>query len=182
MNKATKGALAAVAAVILLLGGLGSFALWNDDATTDGGTITAGDLTITPDGAGVWAQTTTDVNAASTIDIDNYLVVPGDVVTYTQDYLIEASGDNLLADLTVDLGSISGAGDLLENMEVTVSGTSGATALPTNGDSVRIASIDQDVTVTVTFDFLEATSGLTAQNGTVDLSSFTLDLVQSRTP
>lgn len=53
MNKTTKGALAAGAAGILLLGGAGSYALWSDAETVQGGTITAGNLDISPVAAGV---------------------------------------------------------------------------------------------------------------------------------
>ncbi|MBY6706090.1 alternate-type signal peptide domain-containing protein [Rhodococcus sp. BP-241] len=184
MNKATKGALAAVAAIVLLLGGMGSFALWNSEATTNGGTVTAGDLKITANAAaGLWEQTTSDVKPAGPIpNIATYLVVPGDVVTYTKTYDIEASGNNLLADLSVDLNTITGTGNLKENMVISVSGTSGATALPSTGSAVRIASSDQTVTVKVTFSFPTSVSGLTAQNGTVNLSAFAVKLQQSRTP
>ncbi|NKU44191.1 alternate-type signal peptide domain-containing protein [Rhodococcus hoagii] len=51
MNKKTKGAIAAGAAAALLAGGAGSFALWSDSETLNGGTITAGTLTLTAQGS-----------------------------------------------------------------------------------------------------------------------------------
>lgn len=46
MNKATKGAVAAGAAGILLLGGAGTFALWEDNASITGGTVSTGHLDL----------------------------------------------------------------------------------------------------------------------------------------
>ena len=47
MKKSTKGAVAAGAAAVLLLGGAGTLAFWNADGTAEGGTLTAGTLELT---------------------------------------------------------------------------------------------------------------------------------------
>ena len=47
MNRSTKGAIAAGAAAVLLMGGAGSLAFWTADGDVDGGTVTAGTLSLT---------------------------------------------------------------------------------------------------------------------------------------
>ena len=55
MNKLLKGAIAGAAGVALLLGGAGTFALWNSSATVTGGNIDAGNLHVADSGtAGTW--------------------------------------------------------------------------------------------------------------------------------
>ncbi|MCZ4080471.1 alternate-type signal peptide domain-containing protein [Rhodococcus sp. H36-A4] len=186
MKKATKGAVAAGAAAVLLLGGLGSFALWSDSEEIDGGTIESGELSLTEATAPVWRQTTTDVNAASVIPvIADYRIVPGDVITYSATYNILAEGNNLLADLSVDIDDIApglGNEQLDEAVDVTIAATSGGTTLPTDGNAVRITSTNQTVDLTITFAFDEGTENQDAQNQQLNLEAFTLVLQQSRTP
>ena len=104
MNKTTKGALAAGSAAVLLAGGAGSLAYWTDDATVNGGSVTAGYLTIDPlvvapntaacDTDWVYANGT---NAGATV----LNFVPGDQVTKDCTFTIRALGDNLEASPTV---------------------------------------------------------------------------------
>ncbi|CAL4858618.1 alternate-type signal peptide domain-containing protein [Microbacterium sp. MM2322] len=104
MNNILKGTIAAGAGVALLLGGAGTFALWNASASTAGGTIVAGDLSITP----VAEAPSWTVNGGSPLsNLDGYPLVPGDVVTYSTDMTITATGDNLVATLDIDPASIS---------------------------------------------------------------------------
>lgn len=183
MNKATKGAVAAGAAAVLLLGGLGSLALWSDSEELDGGTITSGDLSLTQDGEPVWREISGDVNAAGEIDPATFLIVPGDVVTYSSTFNIAASGDNLQADLSVDIADLApgtGNAQLLSRIDTDIVATSGATALPTDGETVRISTADQVVELTVTFTFDEETPLQEAQNQSIDLAAFTLVLEQVR--
>ena len=49
MNKFAKGSLAAGAGLVLLLGGAGTLAYWNDSAELEGGTIEAGSMTFSAD-------------------------------------------------------------------------------------------------------------------------------------
>lgn len=183
MNKATKGAVAAGAAAVLLLGGLGSFALWSDSEDLDGGTITSGDLSLEQVGEPVWSEVSGDVNAAGVIDPATFLIVPGDVITYASTFEINASGDNLLADLSVNIADIAPGADnaeLVSYIDTDIVATSGATTLPTDGTTVRISSTDQTVALTVTFIFDRETPLQEAQNQSIDLEAFTLDLQQVR--
>jgi alternate signal-mediated exported protein len=93
MKKSTKGAVAAAAAGVLLLGGAGSLAYWTAEGTVTGGDITAGDLKLSNadcDADWVYAGTTTTVQ----------LFVPGDEITKQCTFDLEATGDNLAAELT----------------------------------------------------------------------------------
>ena len=58
MNKLTKAAIAGAAGVILLMGGAGSLAYWNDSIASNpaGQTISAGTLTVTAASAGGWTK------------------------------------------------------------------------------------------------------------------------------
>jgi alternate signal-mediated exported protein len=98
MNKLTKGMIAGAAGVVLLLGGGGTFALWNDSADIPGGTISSGELSIDATTAGVWHDVSFDtLPAVVIIDPATFLMVPGDTVEYAQDVTLNATGNNLLA-------------------------------------------------------------------------------------
>lgn len=96
MNKTTKGALATSAAAVLLLGGAGTLAYWNDSATVPGGTVQSGTLELgTPDcGDGWWLD---DGSTYTT-----QLLVPGDTLTKLCTIDLVATGAHLGADLTLD--------------------------------------------------------------------------------
>lgn len=151
MNNSLKGAIGAAAGVALLLGGAGTFAMWNTTTSTDPATINTGQLSLA-EATGTWKH------GGATIDLSSFHLVPGDVITYTVPLTITATGDDLKAKLTVDSGSISG---LTTSGDVTV-----ATALSSGGSGVTIDQTDHksatitapasgdytvDATVTVTF-------------------------------
>ncbi|MBY6539920.1 alternate-type signal peptide domain-containing protein [Rhodococcus sp. BP-349] len=102
MNKATKGAMAAGAAALLLLGGAGSYALWSDTETVVGGDINTGTLDITAS-PGTWTNVS---SGASIPNINAFRMVPGDTVRYTTNVLVTAIGNNLAANVTV--GTVGG--------------------------------------------------------------------------
>src|SRR6188474_1998822 len=82
MNKLTKGTIAGAAGIALLLGGAGTFALWNDTADIAGGTISSGELSIDATTAGVWQDVSFDKTPPVVIDPATFLMVPGDTVEY----------------------------------------------------------------------------------------------------
>lgn len=98
MKNTTKGAIAGGAAGVLLLGGLGSLAYWSDSETLDGGSVTAGTLSLgTPVCApGVWQYAPGSPAAGDPVN----LIVPGDEIVKDCTFTITATGDNLEADLT----------------------------------------------------------------------------------
>ena len=87
MNKLVKASVAAAAGIALLMGGAGSLALWNDSATVSSGTVSTGELSLTSNGAGSWADGIS-------------LWVPGDTDTYTEVFTVVASGDNIEAQIS----------------------------------------------------------------------------------
>ncbi|OZE91372.1 alternate-type signal peptide domain-containing protein [Rhodococcus sp. 15-2388-1-1a] len=190
MNKATKGAIAAGAAAVLLLGGLGSLALWNDSETLGGGTITSGDLRLTlVEDSDQWQDVSYDVTPVD-IDISTFRIVPGDTVAYTANFLVEAEGENLTANLTADISNVvegAGSAELLAAIQTSVVATDeDDVVLPTDGAGAAVitrttnAPADQTISVEVRFTFDRLTEGTVAQDQSIDLTEFTLDLTQIR--
>ena len=96
MKKMTKGAIVTGLGVALLLGGGGTLAVWNDSVETKAGSIAAGDLQLTDQKTGVW---TSNVTKSAISDINTYRVVPGEILTYTQDMTVKLLGDQMVATL-----------------------------------------------------------------------------------
>ncbi|OJX62946.1 MAG: hypothetical protein BGO95_11030 [Micrococcales bacterium 73-13] len=103
MNKNAKGAIAVGAAVLLLLGGGGTFALWNTSSTLNAGSIDTGHLTASSFTGG-WKDQNGDAFAPGTD-----FAVPGDVLTYTATSDIDAEGTNLRFTAFIDPASITSA-------------------------------------------------------------------------
>ncbi len=154
MKKSTKGALAAGAAAVLLLGGAGTLAYWTADGNADGGSITAGTLTLTDGACGDdWVYAAGSASAGDAV----VLFVPGDVVSKVCTFDLEATGDNLEATIALPTtftptetpaatsaefevdGAFAIAGGVVPNDRVIA-----------NGDSVT--SDDDGSTITVTID------------------------------
>lgn len=188
MNKLLKGAIAGAAGVALLLGGAGTFAYWNSSTAISGGTIVAGNLAVTDPGpAGVWTAN----GSATPIVLANYLVVPGDVLTYTKTMSVTATGNNLVATLALSTASITGstagtadtalAAYLTTTAIITATGTGITGAGPTYTVTAGTAGVQQDVVVTATITFPRSPT-LGAENntmlGSVSLDNLALSLTQ----
>ena len=102
MKRILTGSIAGATGIALLLGGAGTFALWNSSAPIAGAPITAGTLTVESDPVAFW----TDQFGAE-ITVADYKIVPGDVLTYTSFLNVTAREDNLHARIAIDHGSIS---------------------------------------------------------------------------
>lgn len=183
MKKQTKAAIAAGAGALLLLGGAGSLAYWNDTTTVPGGTIASGELSLAPCvGGGTW----TDVNNGNAaIDISTFRIVPGDSVAFDCSTTINATGDNLEATLTADvLPTVGGDAALAAALSTTVTATVGGTTLPAGSPGVQITPAQgaQSAALRVAITFDPGTTGTTGQNQTVNLSAMTLNLVQNPNP
>lgn len=110
MNKLTKATIAAAAGVCLLLGTGGTLAYWNGSAQVATGAITAGNLKVAQPTAGTWTVTNgSGVTNASIADINTFRAVPGDVLTYTTNVTVTASGTNLKFKATTAAASIAPA-------------------------------------------------------------------------
>jgi alternate signal-mediated exported protein, RER_14450 family len=192
MNKLTKGAIAGAAGIALLLGGAGSFALWNGSASAAAGTVNAGTLSVAANGTGSWANTPNG-GTSGAITIGTFKAVPGDTLTFTQKLNVASIGDNLNATLTVDPTSIvvptpdaTGANAalkaaLIAGMKVAITGASNIAQVgTTNSYTVTNAAAVQTVTAVVTLPFPRGTAGdNTTQAGSVDLSALSFTLNQN---
>ena len=177
MNKMAKGAIATGVGVLLLVGGGGTLATWNQAQNATMGSVVSGDLNLVPstttDGKGQWT------NAAGTkIDVSTYKVVPGDVLTYTQDLNVTLTGDLMAAKLTVTGAGVDGAGATAFGGAAVVNATTltkGTQILP---GTILLPADSGVVKASTTFTFKTSTTGRTATNATFDFSSVGYALVQ----
>ncbi|SIS21943.1 alternate-type signal peptide domain-containing protein [Williamsia sterculiae] len=177
MNRSAKGALAAGAAVVVLLGGAGSYALWSDSGASTPGNLSTGQLKLTAQGAAAWKDVSADgIIGGTTINPATDLLVPKDTWEYTTTYNALATGKNMKAQVTVNPGT---AGTLPEGVTVTPTATvDGASA--TTGTAVTITpGAARTVVVKVTVAFADVT-GQTSQNAAVNVSNLSVSLNQVR--
>ncbi|MCR8898853.1 alternate-type signal peptide domain-containing protein [Gordonia sp. GONU] len=170
MNRKTKGALAAGAGAVLLLGGVGSYALWSDTDTTAPGQITTGNLDLACGTTGTWTDVSTTMNGGTTINPASDFMVPGDVWEYTNTCTVTATGKNMKAQLNVtgiDAGPSSNFTVVTE-----VDGGQPNTPFDVNNGQAY------DITVTVTFD--EGTPGQVDTNTSVNVAAMAVSLNQVR--
>lgn len=107
MKKTTKGALAAGAAAVLLAGGAGTYAAWQDSETADGGSVTTGHLTVTQTEAPAWTWVTGGTPDAAVLPATT--LVPGDTIRFEGTYTLGIVGTNLEAELDVSTSGNAGA-------------------------------------------------------------------------
>jgi alternate signal-mediated exported protein len=173
MNKLVKGSIAGAAGIALLLGGLGSFALWTDSTTVTAGAVSSGELRIVkPETTGAWKFTNGPTLSNTSV------IVPGDTVTYTDTFTVKAKGDRLRAKLTVN------AGELVS----TISGATAASSFVVMGEGAVVDPVNKnvytfghgtyEVIVKVTVKFSAETTGLTGQNQTFTPDAVTVSLEQ----
>jgi len=111
MHKIVTGVVAGTAGIALLLGGAGTFALWNDSASTPAGTVSSGTLTMSANPDGVWTDITN--GRSDVIDITTARMVPGNTYRFHQTVDVTATGKDLTADLTYAPQSITGDAELI---------------------------------------------------------------------
>ncbi|WP_423918044.1 alternate-type signal peptide domain-containing protein [Frigoribacterium sp. 2-23] len=186
MNKLVKGAVAGAAGIALLLGGAGTFALWNQSATASASTVTSGTLSIATAGTGTWTDVSTST-ARTISDIASYRIVPGSKLKFVQQLSVNATGNDLKADFTYDTKSVTGSLASTITPVLTIAGSATTTALPSgftasskaNTFSVQpTGSGSTAVYATVTIE-LPQNSDNSTQNGTLDLSKLTFLLSQT---
>ncbi|MFL6157648.1 MAG: alternate-type signal peptide domain-containing protein [Marmoricola sp.] len=176
MNKTSKGALAAVAGAVLLLGGAGSLAYWSDSANVAGGAVTSGKLTLTDTTSGTCASAAWTIDAAESpagvaFNPATDTLVPGDVITKHCTYTIGAVGTHLRATVAASGGAASGAlaPALTTSGAFTVAGSPVTSITSANNGNTL------DATISVTFN---PASDNTTQVQTATLSSFVVTLAQ----
>ena len=154
MKKSTKGALAASAAGVLLLGGVGSLAYWTAEGTADGGAITAGDLKLTAGECGDdWVYAPGSASAGEPV----VLFVPGDEIRQVCTFELQATGDNLSATVALPTTFTPTETPAATSAEFTVDGGFAiAGGTPANDRTIAnggtITSADDGSTITATID------------------------------
>ena len=188
MNKLVTGAVAGAAGIALLLGGAGTFALWNASTEVNASSVASGTLSLTPSSAGSWTDVTNGRNAAlTTAQVAAYKVVPGSKLQFTQPITIAASGADLRADLTYDATSVTGSLKPYVTNALTVSTAAGSSTLPsgvtagsTPGSYVvaPVAAGSTSAVVTFVVELPSTVTDAASQGGTLDLSKLTFTLKQ----
>lgn len=209
MNKVAKSAIAISAAVVLLMGGAGSLAYWNDTVNAGppagSNSITAGTLTITAVNAGAWTKGfyngagTQVVAPAAVANLANVRVVPGDRLIYTQTFNVTASGDALFFTIGSTNGAVTAASaaaaDVALAAQINASATTafsiatltGGNVVPaTTAGTYRVSNNTggpSTITATWTVDFPFGTTPVnTAKLGAVTLSQGSITLTQVAAP
>lgn len=107
-SKRTKGALAIATGAALLAGG-STFAMWASTDSMDGAQINVGDQGISISG-GTWMDISPE-HEPMEIDLDDFKIVPGDVLTSTYDIDLVAIGSNFHGAVTVNVDEAIEGGD-----------------------------------------------------------------------
>lgn len=171
MNKMIKGAAFAGIGVALLLGGGGTLAVWNVAKEAPAGRIVSGNLNMVP-GAGSWRSNLSgDIRA-----IDDYRIVPGETLTYSQSLDIALEGDKLEAKLTV---TGAGANNGFDPANVTV----GSVTLENGSGQVLPSTVlteesDGTVLASLEFTFLPTVDGRDDVNASYDFNGIGYALEQ----
>lgn len=179
MNKMIKGSIAGATGVALLMGGFGTYALWSDSENLAANGVQSGELTIDTE-AGVYddARTTGAPNDWTADD----LMVPGDVITYTQTFDVSGDGKNLQGTVVLDVEDLASDFSTLQyDVDVVASG-SGATDI-TKDSATTFSFVDPfgtaTLTATVTYTLPSGTSGTVDQNKSADTPASTFTISQS---
>ncbi|WP_040166408.1 alternate-type signal peptide domain-containing protein [Microbacterium gorillae] len=192
MKKVTKGAIAAGAAVALLLGTGGTFALWNDTVNVGSASvITAGNLALSQTTAPAWQIKHTSGSATAVADINAVRIVPGDQLIYTGAYTVTAQGQNLAFRAQVTPGAVTAATAanpadaklaelLVQGATYTIDGVTGDTATIQHKSNTS-GTYPVTISVTLTWplgDVASAPADNAAKLGAVNLSQFAVSVTQ----
>lgn len=187
MNKLVKGAVAGAAGIALLLGGAGTFALWNSSIGVGSSTVSTGTLKFGTATGATWRDDSAGATTTAFVPTTDK-IVPGDVVSLTQNVTVSASGKNLKASLVYVPGSVTIPADLtgkiVPTLTVTwVSGDSSLTGTGTVTDPYIItppanATGTSVFKVKISYAFDSAVTGTVGQGESVDLSGATYLLTQ----
>lgn len=174
MNKILTGAIAAAAGTALLLGGAGTFALWNSSTTIDAGAISSGTLALSKAGTGVWSNVTN--SPATTIDPATFKIVPGNTVTYSQPLTVTATGNDLSATLSYNASTLSGT---ITGLTSSLAVTSASPNVIVNGSTITVTQSATPATVNVVLTVSLPASATGGQSGTSNFSALTFTLQQT---
>lgn len=170
MKKSYKGAMAASAAGVILLGGAGSLAYWNATGDVPGGDITSGELKLTGGTCGDWL-----LDGGDTFTPASSKVVPGDSITKTCTFTVVATGDHLTADLSVTQPNVTGDTPLSTDLTASGSYEVGGNAVTQITEANDGDTLEAEVTVTFP---IGGSVDNTSQDQTATLSAFTVTATQ----
>ncbi len=176
MNKLTKGSIAAAAAGVLLLGGLGSLAYWTDSEEVAGGELNSGSITLGEVTCTGWLHTADDAEVTN--------IVPGDNVYNDCATTLTLVGDNIGATLAIDDTSIPStelADALTHNVELQDGLGEPIPSVTGEGETVVTAHIQVDFKYGGPVSAPDAATDAdnTSQAGTAALDALTLVAVQT---
>lgn len=177
MDTTLKGALAAGAAAVLLVGGAGTLAFWSDSETVTGTGISSGELKL-------GTQVCADGWQLNGTPFTTQLIVPGDTLTKSCTIDLIATGENIEADLALSTAAFAASNGLTDELDAsavfTVDGVPQTTVDETD-DGGALVTDEIGVAITVDFPF-----GLAADNDSQDLdatlNALTLSLTQTEAP
>ena len=167
-----KGTAAIAVGAALLLGGGGTLANWNAEATAAPGTIVSGDLNVVKSVNGVWKD-----RSGATIDISTYKVVPGDKLTFTQDLTVSLAGNKMAANVATT-GITATNGFTPANVAVSAPALSEGGTAVANPLKPTATGADQTVTATITFEFLSTTTGRADTAASYNFNNVAFQLTQ----
>jgi alternate signal-mediated exported protein len=175
MKKSTKGALAAGSAAVLLMGGVGTLAYWNDSEVVTGTTVGSGQLDLALLSCGDWQL---DTGGGAGGNLGSREIVPGDALTKTCTYTLTAEGDHLEATLDVTepewTGDLAGYVDTSATFTVDSDPVTPGTPFPFQDGATRT------ITAAFTLDFPFGTGvDNDSQDVTASLDDITLTVTQT---
>ena len=185
MRKTTKGAIAVGAGVALLLGGAGTMAAWQLTSTSAAGSVSSGEFNLVSNTGATWkwgnATNATTCTPTATDFPAGAKLVPGDCVIYTQPITVTASGNRLVATLTVTPVSNTGTwAGLTATTATTMTPTAGLTGTASPFTiTPGTATVTATGTAVTTIIFDPATTGNTGQGSTATLNGVSLVLKQT---
>ncbi|WP_144714728.1 alternate-type signal peptide domain-containing protein [Curtobacterium pusillum] len=180
MHKIVTGTIAGAAGVALLLGGAGTFALWNASASTAASSVSSGALTLSANNDGAWTDITN--GRSTTINPASALMVPGNTYQFTQTLTIGATGQDLKANLTYANQSITGDSALLAATTKTLAVTSSSASVvqsTANANTFVVSPSSATSTVKVVFTIALPSSATTGQGGTLNVGALAFTLTQT---
>lgn len=179
MNKHTKGAIAAGAALLLLLGGAGTLSYWSDESSLAEGQISTGSLALgEAEWASGWVYAEGNARAGEAVTT----IVPGDSIQRVATVTVDISGDNIQAQLSTPASvDVTVAGDSQPttlSMPVTATYLLDGEAAPATLTSANDGDVIQ-ATIVVNFPFgSDAVNGNDTQNLVATLDGLTVGVTQ----
>ena len=180
-----RGAVSALIATAILLGGFGGFSLWQDSLQGSiNDAISTGRLQILEVEEGVWSFAANDTdftgdgpdNTEYDIDLGEFKVSPGDELIYRTWVTVYLCGDDMLGEFSVDQDSYSVNDPALEGLVIVSVDNANLTVYP--------KPEPQRVPIKLTVKFSELIPGSKGQDlaNAVDLSQITVRLNQVQAP